>query len=252
MISLKSPREIEMIRTAGKILAGTLVRLKREAKEGITLDYLDNLAFKLIKQAGARPAFLGYKPDGAKKPYKASICASVNNVVVHGFPNNYKLKQGDILKIDLGVEQKNFYADAAETIIIGKGIKLTEDLISATRKALYAGIKYAKPGNYLGDIGWVIEKTAKKFNFSVIKGLTGHGIGYKLHEEPTIYNFGRKGSGLKLKPGMILAIEPMFSVGSDEIIQKSDESWATIDGSLSAHFEHTIAVTEKGPMILTE
>jgi len=205
----------------------------------------------LTKQEKAQPAFLGYQPDGASKGFGASICASVNETVVHGFPSDYKLKSGDILKIDFGVEKNGFFADAALTIGIGNISGEARHLIKNTKLALEKAIKIAKPGKTLGDIGWIIQKISQKAKLKVIKDLTGHGIGLELHEEPTIYNFGEKGKGIELKSGMVLAIEPMFSMSANEIIQMSDESWATADGSLSAHFEHTIAITEKGAVVLT-
>jgi len=213
---------------------------------------LDDLAYQLIKKAGAEPAFLGYKPSGAKHPYSATICASINDIIVHGFPTDYKLKNGDILKLDFGVKYEGFYSDAAVTIGIGAISKEAENLIKAAENALNEAIKIIKIGNTLGDIGFAISQTAKKYGVKAIKELTGHGVGLKLHEDPTIYNYGEKGKGIKLKPGMVLAVEPMFAISTDKIIQKKDESWATADGSLSAHFEHTVAITEKGVEILTK
>lgn len=251
MIKIYSKDQISKIAESGKILAKVLNKIAQEAKIGASLKYLDGLAFKLIKEAGVEPAFLGYGPDGAKRPYGATICASINDVIVHGFPGDYKLKNGDILKIDCGVEYKGFYSDSAITIGIGNISKEAEILIKTTKNALEEAIKIAIVGNHLEDIGFTINKIVKKMGFKVVKGLTGHGIGLKLHEEPTIYNFGKQGQGLELKAGMVLAIEPIVSMGSDNIIQKLDESWATSDKSLSAHFEHTIAITEGGVKILT-
>ncbi len=252
MIRIYSASEIEKIRASGKILSKILKSLKKEIKIGVELNYLDELAYKMTKGNGAEPAFLGYRPGGAKYAYGASICASVNNVIVHGLPSSYRIKSGDVLKIDFGVKYKGFYSDSAFTIIVGKSNKESKNLVLATKKSLEEGIKQAKPGNRLGDIGWAIERIAKKYGLKVVKGLTGHGVGLNLHEEPNVYNFGEKGRGPKLKPGMVLAIEPMFAIGTEEIIQKPDESWATIDGSLSAHFEHTVVITEKGNMVVTK
>lgn len=252
MIKIYSKSEIEKIAESGEILLKILKRVSEEAIIGKNLSQLDKLAFELTKKAGAEPAFLDYRPDRTQKPYAASICASVNDVIVHGLPNDYKLKNGDVLKIDFGVKYQGFYSDAAVTLAIGEIAPEAKKLVMATKMALNEAIKIAKPGNFLGDIGWVIEKTAKKFGVKVVKGLTGHGIGKKLHEEPTIYNFGKKGSGIELKAGMVLAIEPMFVIGSERIVQKSDESWATADGSLSAHFEHTVAIMERGVRVLTK
>jgi len=251
MVKIYSEKEIQKIAASGAILAEILETLKKKSKVGVSLKELDKLAFWLVKKYEAEPAFLGYRPDGASKPYRATICASVNNIVVHGLPNEYRLRNGDILKIDFGVKKEGFYSDAAITVGIGKISPEASRLISATGCALEEAIKMAKSGHYLGDIGWAIEKTAKKFGVKSIKELTGHGIGRKLHEEPVIYNFGKKGKGTELKVGMVLAVEPMFAVGSDRVVQLKDESWATSDSSLSAHFEHTVAITEQGGKILT-
>jgi len=250
-IPLKSQKEIEAIAVAGRILAKILKAVSREAKAGTKLSQLNKLAYQLTKKEGAEPAFLGYKPNGASKPFGASICASVNEVVVHGFPSDYKLQSGDVLKIDFGVEYKKFFADAAVTLGIGAISQEAKRLIKITRLALKKAVSQAKPGNHLEDLGWIIQKTSQSNGLKVIKSLTGHGVGLELHEDPTIYNFGRKGGGIELKPGMVLAIEPMFAIGTEKIIQRPDESWATADDSLSAHFEHTVAITERGCKILT-
>ncbi len=252
MIRVYSQSEINSIAASGKILADVLDKISKEAAVGVSLKQLDKSAFELVKKAGAEPAFLNYRPHSATRPYPASICASVNDVIVHGLPNNYKLKAGDVLKLDFGVKYKGFYSDAAVTVAVGAVSPDARKLIKATKAALEEAIKIAKPGNFLGDIGWAIEKTAKKFKVKTVKELTGHGIGKELHEEPTIYNFGKKGKGVGLEQGMVLAIEPMFAIGADKIIQKKDESWATADGSLSAHFEHTVAIGEKNAIILTQ
>lgn len=252
MINLKSPEEIKKMAESGRILAKILAQLTKEAKIGVQLSHLNKIAFSLTEKEKAKPAFLGYKPDAALKPFGASICASINEVVVHGFPSDYKLKSGDLLKIDFGVEYQGYFSDAAITIGIGKISKEAKHLIKITRLALDKAIKTAKSAKTLGDIGWIIEKTARINGLKVIRELTGHGIGLELHEDPTIYNFGEKGKGIELKPGMVLAIEPMFSSGSENIVQRPDESWATADGSLSAHFEHTVAIEERGSRVLTE
>ena len=251
MVKIYSPKQIEKIAASGRILARVMASITKEVAVGTRLKDLDILAGKSIREAGAEPAFLNYKPDGATRPYGAFICTSVNDVVVHGIPSDYKLRSGDVLKLDFGVLLDGFYSDAAATVVVGVASPLAQKLIDATREALEKAIKKAKPGNTLGDIGFEIESTAKKYGFKVVKGLTGHGIGLELHEDPVLYNYGEKGKGLKLKAGMVLAIEPMFSAGSDRIIQKKDESWATSDASLSAHFEHTVAITAAGVKILT-
>jgi len=252
---LKSPKEIKNIAVAGKILAKILKILEKEIKVSIPLKKLDSLVYQLSKKYGVQPAFLGYRPDAASRPFGASICASLNDVIVHGLPNNYKLQSGDILKIDFGVEYrengKSFFADSAFTVGLGKVSKEAKILIKATKMALEKAVKVAKPGNTLGDIGYAVERVARENKLSVLRELTGHGTGLALHEDPIIYNFGEKGRGMVLKPGMVLAIEPMLSTGSSGIIQRPDESWATADGGLSAHFEHTIVITERGQKVLT-
>ena len=249
---IKKPEEIKKIAVAGKILAAAAKELLKIADVGVSLKKLDQFAKNFIIKAGAQPAFLGYHPYGAKKPYPNSICTSVNEIIVHGLPTERKLKSGDLLKLDFGVIYDGYYADAAWTLGIGNISPITQKLIATTRKALEIAIKECIPGKTLGDIGYAINSFVKKNKFKVLKGLTGHGIGKELHEEPTVFNDGRKGSGLKLKPGMVLAIEPMVSAGSDQIIQLPDDSYATGDGSISAHFEHTIAITDKEPLILTQ
>lgn len=249
--TVKTKQEIEKIRTAGKILAKVLKEIVSQAKEGVTLNDLDELAYDLIQKADVKPAFLGYQPGGAHKPFPATLCTSVNEVVVHGVPTKRRLRAGDLLKLDLGVNFEGYNADAAVTVGIGKIFPVAEQLIHITFKALEAAIAVAIAGNTLGDIGYAIKKTAEAHNFKVFKELTGHAIGKKLHEEPTVLNYGTPGKGLELQAGMVLAIEPMLSAGSDRIRQLADESYATVDKSLNAHFEHTILVKEGGAEILT-
>ncbi len=251
MVTLKTKEEIDKIRKAGAILAKVAKVIIARAEEGVALKFLDQLAQELIQKAGGRPAFLGYRPYGAKKPYPCSICASVNEIIVHGIPASYKLVSGDILKLDFGVIYDGYYADAAWTVGIGNIDPEARKLINATEKSLYAGIKEAKPGNTLGDIGWAIKNCVSKFGFSVVEGLTGHGIGKELHEDPSVFNNGQKGKGMELSEGLVLAIEPMVSAGTSKTLILKDDSFATADGSLSAHFEHTVAITVRGPEILT-
>ncbi len=248
---IKTAEEIEKIRQAGKILAQVAKAVLAQAKEGTRLKSLDTLAKELILKAGGKPAFLGYQPYGAAKPYPSSICTSINDVVVHGVPNDYRLRSGDLLKLDFGVTYDGWHADAAWTTGVGEISEQTQQLIKVTEKALFEGIKYAKPGKHLGDIGWAISRTISGYGFKVVDGLTGHGVGKELHEDPSVFNEGKKGSGIALRPGMVLAIEPMTSAGTARIVQLKDESYAVEDGSLSAHFEHTVAITEQGPEILT-
>lgn len=249
---IKSKEEIEKIRKSGKILAEVLKILKKEAKVGVSLLQLDALAKKSIESLGGIPAFLNYFPYGAKKPYPNTLCASLNEVIVHGVPTDRKLKNGDVLKLDLGVVFEKFYSDSAITVIIGEVSKEVLNLVKATELALIEGIRQAKSGNTLGDISFAIQSVASKYGVSVVRGLGGHGVGLDLHEEPFIDNMGTQGKGLKLKDGMVFALEPMFTLGKGEIKILEDDSYSTIDNSASAQFEHTVLVTKNGGEILTK
>ena len=251
MIRLKKENDLRVLRMSGRILASVLQKLEEEVKEGVKLSHLDKLARGLIKEAGAKPAFLGYKPESGTAPYPAAICVSVNEQIVHGLPSEYILKQRDVLKIDFGVNYQGYITDAAVTVGVGELTGKAKELVDITKKALKKAVEVCKSGNHTGDIGWVIEKTVKGAGFRVIKNLTGHGVGFELHEDPTVYNYGSRGEGVELVPGLVLAIEPMVSVSSSRVMQKDDDSYVTEDGSLSAHFEHTVAITESGPEILT-
>lgn len=239
------------MREGGRILAHIISEVSLNVREGITLLQLDNLASRLIRKAGATPAFLGYRPEGAQKSYPATICTSLNEVVVHGVPTHYALRKGDLLKLDFGLFYRGWCVDAAVTIGILPINSEAERLIQVTRKALDYAIEVMRPGNRLGDIGYAIESCVKNGGFKVVRGLTGHGIGKRLHEDPPILNVGRKGKGELLETGMVFALEPMVSAGGDHIIQEKDESYATADRSVTAHFEHTVAVTKDGPQVLT-
>lgn len=249
---IKSPEEIKKIRAAGKILGATVKALKEFIVEGATLKEIDKFTRRKIKEAGGEPTFLGYQPHGAARPFPAAICASLNETVVHGVPNDYKIKSGDILKIDLGVTYQDYIADGAFTVPIGQITADAKKLIETTRNALTMAIKECRPNKTVGDIGWAINNYVTKSGFKVIKGLTGHGVGKELHEEPTIFNEGQKNTGIKLKPGMTIAIEPMVSAGDPYILQMADDSYITRDRSLAAHFEHTVLITETGSEILTK
>lgn len=249
---IKTPEEIERIRQSGKILARVLRRLKNEVKVGIRLADLDILAREIIEEAEATPAFLGYRSEGARYPFPYAICTSVNEVIVHGRPSDYKLQSGDILKIDLGLNWQGGFTDAAVTIPIGKVEKDAQKLIKATKRALEEAIRAIKPGKTVGDIGFAVHRTVTASGFKVIEGLTGHGVGLEVHEDPVIYNFGKPATGMKVKEGMVLAIEPMTSLSTAKVVQLTDDSFVTADKSISAHFEHTVLVTKKGTEILTE
>lgn len=252
MVTIKSPAEIEIMAEGGKILAGVLAKLKEATSVGITTISLDRFAFELIKEAGAEPAFLNYRPGGAQKAYPFTLCASLNDCVVHGQPSDYVIRDGDLVKLDLGVKYKGFYSDSAISIGVGNVARDTRKLISVTEEALYAGIKKAKPGNTLGDVGHTIQKIVEAKGFGVVKSLIGHGIGRNLHEEPEVWNFGDPGTGMALEEGMVIAIEPMVAIGSGETRTLKDDSFVTADGGLAAHFEHTVAITKNGPIVLTK
>ncbi len=237
---------------AGKRLANVLMALKGETRAGRATHELEAISLKLIKESGGEPAFLGYQPTGSRRAYPYSLCVSINSIVVHGQPSEYVIKNGDIVKLDLGLKLGGFYVDSAITVGVGNISTAAKKLIEVTRDALAKGIAAAKVGNTTGDIGYAIECCVKKNKFSVVESLTGHGIGKRLHEEPAVFNFGKPGEGVKLEAGMVIAIEPMVSIGSGKIKQFKDESFATHDGSISAHFEHTVAITPMGPRILTE
>lgn len=251
MLTLKTPSEIEIMAEGGRRLAEVLKDLSREVKPGVRTSYFDEKTQALIKQKGCRTAFLGYRPHGSKRAYPAAICVSVNEVVVHGLPSSRVLEKGDIVKLDLGLIYKGFYLDAAVTVGVGEIGPKAESLLRVTEKALYSGIEWAWAGNTVGDIGAAIERVVLRKGYSVAQGLTGHGIGKNLHEDPTIFNFGVRGEGEVLEVGMVIAIEPMVVSGKGATKQISDDSFVTIDGSVSAHFEHTVAITKDGPRILT-
>ena len=246
MITIKSEREIELLRIAGNIVYETHQYLKKFIKPGITTLELDKLADKFIKSKDATPSFKGY--DG----FPASICTSVNQEVVHGIPGSYKLKNGDIISIDIGACYKGYHGDSAWTYPVGDISLEKQELLKYTHEALFQGLEEVKPGNRIGDISFRIEDYAKKHNLGVVKELVGHGVGTSIHEDPDVPNYGKKGTGPKLKKGMVLAIEPMLNLGSPEIVILED-NWTieTRDYSPSAHFEHTVVVTDDGYEILT-
>jgi len=249
---IKTREEIEKIRRSGKILAFVLRRLKEVARPGVNLLELNKLAHDLIVEYGGSPAFLGYMPDGAKSKFPYALCTSINEIIVHGKPSPYCLQSGDILKLDMGVNWQGGITDAAITVPIGKVPKELLHLIKVTKNALNEAIKVIKPGATLGDIGFAVERTATQGNIKVIEGLTGHGVGRELHEDPIIYNYGRPGTGMVLCEGMVLAIEPMTSLTTTKAVQIKDDSFITSDKSISAHFEHSILITSKGREVLTE
>ncbi len=246
MIKIKSDREIELLAIAGHIVYLTHQYLKPYIKEGITTKELDTLAEKFILSQGATPSFKGYNG------FPGSICTSINNQVVHGIPGKTKLKNGDIISIDIGACYKGYHGDSAWSYPVGEVDNDKKYLLEHTEKALYEGLKQVKPGNRIGDISHAVEKYANQYHLGVVKELVGHGVGSKLHEEPDVPNYGSKGVGPLLKEGMVIAIEPMLNLGSADIYMLED-GWTieTDDYSPSAHFEHTVVVTKDGYKILT-
>lgn len=255
MIYIKSEEEINKLKEGGEKLANILQTVAKEVKPGVSTETLDNLAHELMVESGGRPAFLDYTPFGASRPYPASLCVSINDEIVHGIPNeNPKIiEEGDVVTLDAGLIYEDLITDHAITIIVGEVSKEIKELVNRTKEALMAGIKQARVGNRVGDIGYAISEVAKKNRLTVIENLTGHGVGYEVHEDPYIPNEGQKGHGEKLEAGMVIAIEPMFGLGSARIkLGKDGYTYLTEDGSISAQFEHTVAITDRGPMILTK
>lgn len=248
MITLKSEEELIYLRAASRIVADVLAELREVivTNPGITTQKLDRLAESLILRRGARPAFKGYRG------FPCCLCTSVNQQVVHGIPGDYKLQHGDIISLDLGAKLNGYYGDAAITVALGETSGEVNKLLEVTEDALYKGIRQAKVGNRLSDISYAIQSHVEKNGFSVVRALVGHGIGRHLHEDPPIPNFGKPHQGPKLEQGMTLAIEPMVNMGSFEV-ETTKDNWTVVtkDGRPSAHFEHTIAIRENKPEILT-
>ena len=246
MIPLKSEKDLEMLRKSGKILAKVLKKLQESVKPGITTKEINLLAEELVAKENALPAFKGYRG------FPATICTSINEEIIHGVPGDRKIKEGDIVSLDLGVNYEGYFSDAAVTVAVGKIDSQGKKLIEVTKKALSIGINEARPENRLSDISYNIQNYVEKNGFSVVRQFVGHGIGKNLHEEPEIPNFGRLHEGPALKSGMVFAIEPMVNMGSWEA-EILDNGWTAVtkDRLPSAHFEHTVAITEKGPEILT-
>ena len=247
MIIIKSWSEIKKMQKGGRIAHRTIELVKEAASPGITTLELDKLAVNFLKKNKARPAFLGYKN------YPATLCTSVNDQVVHGIPGSYRLKAGDILSVDMGVYYDGYYTDIATTIPVGQISEEAERLIKVTKESFYEGLSKAKVGHRLFDILVAIQSKAEDAGYSVVREFVGHGIGRSLHEEPQLPNYGEPNAGPRLKPGMTICIEPMVNIGKEGVKLLSD-CWtvATNDGSLSAHFEHTVVITPNGPLILTK
>jgi methionyl aminopeptidase len=253
MIIYKSPDEVDRMRAAGRIVAGTIERVLAAVRVGVTTAELDAVAEAFIHEAGAIPSFKGYG-GAARTPFPASICTSLNEEIVHGIPSRKRtVKDGDVLSLDFGAIWEGFHADSAVTVIVGEPPSAeAEKLVRVTEEALEAGISQIRPGGRLSDIGAAVQQVAEGAGFSVVREYVGHGIGRNLHEDPQIPNYGDGGRGPLLKPGLVIAVEPMVNVGGWETRVLADD-WTVVteDGSLSAHFEHTIAVTEDGCEVLT-
>ncbi|WP_373047899.1 type I methionyl aminopeptidase [Vulgatibacter sp.] len=251
-VQLKSRAEIAAMREAGRVVATILAALRDATRPGVTTGDLDDLAAEMIRKAGVKSAFKGYAPGG-RKPFPGVICASINEEIVHGIPSKRrKLRDGDIIGLDFGIIQDGWFGDSAVTVAVGEVPEETARLVRVTKEALDLGIAQARPGNRIYDIGAAIQAHVEAHGYAVVRDFVGHGVGRRLHEEPQVPNYGPGGQGMRIKPGMVLAIEPMVNVGTWQV-EELDDDWTavTADGKLSAHFEHTIAVTEDGPVVLT-
>jgi methionyl aminopeptidase len=245
-IILKTPEQIEQMAAAGTVQARCLKMLRAKVRPGVTTDELDVTAERFITSQGAEPSFLGYRG------FPGSICASPNSMVVHGIPGPYELRRGDIISLDVGVTKDGWVADAAITVAVGEVTPVARRLLASTEAALHAAVEQARPGNHLGDISHAIQGRVEQDELSIIRSLVGHGVGRDMHEDPQVPNYGEPGRGPELEPGMVLAIEPMVNAGGPEV-RVGEDNWAvySTDGSLAAHFEFTVAITEDGPRILT-
>jgi methionyl aminopeptidase len=247
MVRINTPDEVERIRESAQIVGRCLLHLGRAVRPGVSTLELDRMAEEFIRAAGGEPAFKGYRG------FPASICASINEEVVHGIPSAKRtLREGDVISLDIGVRKAGYYGDAARTFAVGEVEANAERLLEATERALAAGIEEARPGGRVSDISSAIEREVKRSGFSVVRALVGHGVGRELHEEPQVPNYGRPGEGPKLRAGMVLAIEPMVNLGGADVVTLADQ-WTVVsaDRSLSAHFEHTVAIGADGPEVLS-
>ena len=252
MISIKSEKEIEYMREAGRIVALAHKAVKEAIKPGITTKELDDIATKVILDNGATPSFKGQPGLKGSIPFPASICASVNDEIIHGIPGGYRLKEGDIISVDIGACKNGYHGDSAKTHPVGKISENAQKLIDVTRQSFYEGMKYAKKGNRLSDISHAIQEYAESNGCSVVREFVGHGIGKNLHEDPEVPNYGRPGRGPRLEKGMTIAVEPMINEGIEDL-EVLDNRWTivTADGKLSAHYEHTVLITDGEVELLT-
>lgn len=253
MIELKTPTELDLMRAAGAVVADALAAVREHAAVGIRLRDLDAVAADSIAAAGALPSFLNYHPSFAPTPFPGVICASVNDVVVHGIPDDYRLADGDLVSIDCGAHLRGWHGDSAISFVVGRGADADRDLVATAEQALRAGIAAAVVGGRLGDIAHAIGEIGRAAGYGIPDDFGGHGIGRAMHESPSVPNDGTAGTGLILRPGMVLAIEPMFMAGGKDRYRFAEDGWAmhTVDGSRAAHVEHSVAITEAGPQVLT-
>jgi methionyl aminopeptidase len=252
MITLKSKDELRLMREAGRVVGETLQMLAEMVEPGTNVLALDEAVRREYSKRGAIATFLGYGGGGGRPAYPATVCVSINDVIVHGIPRDYVMQDGDVVSIDLGATVKGYVGDSALTVICGEAKNGSADLVQTCKEALDAGIAVARPGNRMGDIGHAVQSVAESKGYGVVREYVGHGVGRAMHEDPQVPNYGNPGSGVRLKPGLVIAIEPMLNMG-DWRTKLDPYEWTirTLDGSLSAHFEHTIAVTEHGPEVLT-
>jgi methionyl aminopeptidase len=249
MIFLKSPQEVALMRVANRVVIEILAELRERVRPGISTGEIDRIATELIRQKGVRSAFKGYQIRSGTAPFPATICVSLNDEVVHGIPSSQRIvRAGDVVSLDFGAVYRDFYGDAAITFAVGEVSEQVRHLIETTAAALAEGIAQARVGNRLGDISAAVQERVEREGFSVVREFVGHGIGRRMHEDPPVPNYGARDRGVRLREGMVLAIEPMVNAGRAEVVLKND-GWtaATRDGSLSAHFERSVAITERGP-----
>lgn len=253
MVELKTPDEIAVMREAGRVVATALAACRSAAAVGVSLLELDAVAADVLSTHGAKSSFQHYHPHFAPTPFPAVICASVNDVIVHGIPSSYRLRDGDLVSIDFGACVDGFHGDAAVSFVVGSASPEDLALIERTQEALDAGIAAARPGGRLGDISHAVGVIGRAAGYGIPEGFGGHGVGRRMHEDPSVPNEGRAGRGLPLRPGLVVAIEPMFMSGGSDPFTVDADGWAlrTADGSRAAHIEHTVAVTEDGPLVLT-
>jgi methionyl aminopeptidase len=253
MSIIKDEKEVALLKESGTRLATIMRMLIREVSPGITTGYLNSLALRLIEEGGDVPAFLGYRPGGVGDPYPAALCVSVNDEVVHGLPGERTLKEGDIVGLDLGLSHQGFFTDMAVTLPVGQVSPEAKKLLEVTEESLMRAVAKSRVGNRIGDIGAAVEDFITPHGYGIVKELGGHGVGRVVHEEPFVPNFGRPGTGPKLSVGQVIAIEPMINLGGEEVYLASDDfTYKTEDGSISAHFEVTVLVTEGDPIIITK